>query len=158
MNKFYTSLLIFFLSFIVVRSDCQSKHTVYFEALGNGLIYSINYDYGFSDDVVGWGLRLGVGYTPFSDSNFLTIPCMVNYVIGKERHFLEIGAGAVFFTGDAHFLGDYSYDDSFGATMNISYRFQPSQGGLFFKGGVAPVLSDEISTALWPQVALGISF
>ena len=151
-------LIVFAFLSMSINSYGQAKNSIYFEALGNGLVYSLNYDLRLGDQINGFGARLGCGYTPLSDSNFLTIPAMANYLFGNQNHFLEIGAGVVYYNGDAHFIGDYSYDNNLASTINISYRYQPKDGGLLWRIGWTPVFSDEFNSAIWIGAGVGYCF
>ena len=141
----------------------EKPNSIYFEALGNGGLYSVNYDRMFTETIGG---RIGFSYIPeidfiFSSINdLMVIPVMLNYFIGSVNHKLELGAGIAyvsFTSGD--FLGFESSSGSSGVTgtATIGYRYQPANGGFLFRIGFTPMFNDE-----WFQpfdgVSLGFGF
>ncbi|RYY95611.1 MAG: hypothetical protein EOO11_15440 [Chitinophagaceae bacterium] len=79
----------------------------YLELLGPGLLNSLHYDTrlvaGRRD---GWGVRAGIGYwkvptiSHYNDTlkqGLISIPLMVNYLVGSRRGFLELGLGITYF-------------------------------------------------------------
>ena len=119
----------------------QSKpNSIYLEFLGNGGLYSVNYDRLFSDDV---GVRIGFMYFEAdkfifaNDLQILIIPITLNYLIGSGNHKLELGGGPLiaFASGRASFFGLFEGEkrsgSRVGATATIGYRYQKSYGGLY---------------------------
>lgn len=87
-KKFYLALTFLFITQLAFSQS--RSHVFYAEALGNGIIYSLNYDVRFLASYRGLGLRIGGGVTP--DDTFL--PVQLNFVIGR-KHALEIGGGYI---------------------------------------------------------------
>jgi len=135
-------------------SGAYAKNCVYFEALGQGMFYSFNYEYMFTPHLSG-----RVGYTNWSIPIFFLVsagvvnyqggPVMLNYLWGDGDHHLETGIGAV--------LGAARYDGVgtiFGenisvkykffplGTATVGYRYQPREGGFLFKLGVTPIFNE----------------
>lgn len=139
--------LLFFLN----NSEAQSSKVVYGELLGNGIIWgSINYDQRFTNENDGLGFRLGVGIL-YPQRGEFTFPVLINYLIGKKKHQLEIGAGIVYLT---HNISFNSGDDLSGLafTGSVNYRLNFDSGNVF-RIGYTPII-DKTSFPIW----LGISF
>jgi hypothetical protein len=129
-----------------------TRHCVYFEGLGQGMLYSVNYEYRFLES-----LSARVGYTGWDmPSIFLFpliagragiqgFPLMANYLLGGDGNYLELGVGAVIlsvsFDGREVFFG--SEIDGSGAitlyTATVGFRMQPAEGGLLFKVAFTPL-------------------
>lgn len=122
-----------------------AKNTVYIEFLGQGVLGSINYDYRFHPN---FSFRIGVGYALF----LYSFPAMINFLIGTETpHHLELGAGFVLM----------SYKDLSGIvpTANLGYKFQPKNGGFFFKIAWTPFIHSEAEELIkWGGISIGYTF
>jgi hypothetical protein len=128
------------------------RNTVYFELFGTGIFYSVNYERRISPHVslragfTSWSLHGGLftilGIEKLSMTAF---PVMVNYLTGpmKSSH-LEIGAGLMpsFFSGKALFTGSEGANNQslLVGTASIGYRYQPPDGGFFFRIALTPLL------------------
>ena len=141
------------------NSFCQSKNAAYVELLGNGLVISANYDMRFSNKAGGLGGRIGFGYlgnpTKSINSSVYTFPVVVNYLIGKEGKFLEIGAGFTYVTGSPDFS---DIQDEAAVTFTLMYRSQPLDGGFMWKIGFSPILGSESYPIYFPGVSFGYSW
>lgn len=155
--------LFMFLGGMVFNANAQKRNAVYVEALGNGLIYSVNYDYQLLQST-NLGVRLGVNFFNRSE-NVLMFPAHIRYVIGN-KHGLEIGAGLTY---QFRFANDQSSNSEdvhlvvpSGALM---YRFQ-ADNGLLLRAGLAPTFvkydkKAKISPAFlyfWPGASIGYAF
>lgn len=83
----------------VDSSDVNSKNAIYFELVGHGGLYSLNYERVFDTKRT---LRAGVSYLNDSDSflsfHYLSIPISVSELLPIDRDsFLEIGMFNSFF-------------------------------------------------------------
>lgn len=114
------------------------KNSIYFELLGNGLVYSVNYDRIYKQkrnrlQSIRLGLSVGTIYT--------ALPFEFNYLKGKKGHYIEKSLGFAFLVTDKRSLSHY-YDDFLKAysTARFGYRYQPNVGGFFFKAGVGVVM------------------
>lgn len=144
------------------------KNAVFFELLGPGVFYSVNYDRRISDH-----MSLRGGFTTWSLHGILltmlgierlsmtAIPVMVNYITGpmKSSHF-EIGAGLMpsFVSGKAFFTEEAASS----ATLllgiaSIGYRYQRPDGGFFFRAAVTPLFSQH-DTAVSGGLSFGFGF
>ncbi|MBN2424856.1 MAG: hypothetical protein JXR46_08130 [Calditrichaceae bacterium] len=88
MKKVYIS---FFLLICTNQLFCQEKNdnSFYLELLGNGGLYSFNYEYNFYDSL---NARIGLSYS-FALFEMITIPIMINYVNPQNAISPEIGIG-----------------------------------------------------------------
>jgi hypothetical protein len=131
------------------------RNAVYFELFGPGILYSVNYERRISPHV-----SLRAGFTTWSlghsiltlflleESKFTAFPVMVNYITGpmKSHHF-EIGAGVMpsFFSGKAFFSDEDAKDQSLLLGIgSLGYRYQPPDGGFFFRVTLTPLLGQNI--------------
>ncbi len=165
MKKIY--LLIFSLftcsSILFAQSSDTTKRaqSVYFELLGPGGFYSANYDTRFSKRQDGPGIRVGVSYTSVDQASLFTLPVQVNYLLGKNGKYFEVGLGATYASTRADFFDSTESDEKgstvFG-TMNFGYRRQPIEGGFLFRAGVAPIFHNRDFIPYWPYLSFGYSF
>ncbi|MEN3038535.1 MAG: hypothetical protein ABDI07_05165 [Candidatus Kryptonium sp.] len=139
------------------KEDKYAKSSVYLEIFGQGLIFSLNYDYRFKPNL---SAKVGVGYALSAASVIATI----NYLTFPESsHHLEIGGGIVYLE-----VGSGVEAELFiFPTANIGYRFQPKKGELFFRIAWTPLLSfliyeatkEDISKQLaWSGISIGYTF
>jgi hypothetical protein len=86
------------------------------------------------------------------------VPLQLNYLLGKNDKYFEIGAGATYasFNSGSDFLGFKSTPSSssqlFG-TMTFGYRYQPVDGGFNFRASFNPIIYSSNFTPFF-----GISF
>jgi hypothetical protein len=116
----------------------QSRNSVFMEALGNGGLFSINYERGFASSVYG---RLGFGSwtSQFmgSDTKMTTFPVMVSYFTGHGKSHAELGGGILL--GSAK--DDIGSNSILDLTSFIGYRYQSPGRGILFRVGLTPFLS-----------------
>lgn len=113
-----------------------ATRSVYIELGGPSVIYSLNYDFMFNRaSTTGWGARVGAGASAGGDFNFVSIPLMVNYLLGKHNNFFELSAGPVINFGDEMLYIDPEVAPVFGS-IYIGYRLQPADQGFLFRAGV----------------------
>ncbi len=132
-----------------VPKERTAKNSLYVELLGNGGLYSLNYERNLTDDVTA---RLGFSYLSLSASasddsasvTFMSFPLMANYLLGGGNHHLELGAGAtvLYASGEVESGGSRSSGDGVGVagTATVGYRYQPRDGGFLFKVGFTPLV------------------
>ncbi|MFI5309122.1 MAG: hypothetical protein ACHQ53_17330 [Polyangiales bacterium] len=127
-----------------------AMNVLYAELLGNGGIYSIDYERFFTDDIAA---RIGFGYISLSASSgtssahasILFIPVMFNYMgVGSADHKLELGLGPLLVNASAGASGvgkAAAHASGFGVagTATIGYRYVPHDGGFNFKIGFTPI-------------------
>jgi hypothetical protein len=149
-------LLILVSSNLLCSQIKQSKNAIYFEALGVGGLYSINYER-LSDDN-NYGLRIGYSswtMVLFGRTTFIGVPIMLNYLDGNKNHKLELGLGLEYVkVSGSEFWTNKGFSES--GIIGISsfgYRYQPMEGGGFFRIVISPLYN---FTGF--HIAIGISF
>lgn len=137
--------------------------SIYFELLGPGITYSFTYDSRFQNTLNGLGGRAGVGYIAVDGNTVFSAPFMLNYLLGKEGKYMEMGLGASYIsfstTESADESGVMFVDESqlFG-TMVFGYRSQPVDGGFMFRAGVSPIFGRGNFIPYWFYLSFGYSF
>jgi hypothetical protein len=133
-----------------------SPSAVYVELLGNGLLYSINYDHRIAPKLAA---RVGVmglgGVSDSSSAAVFTAPVMLSYLFGEGNSHFEVGAGLILAAGavdEVDPLEDESFSRAFG-TATLGYRYQRPDGGFIFRTGLTPFFDH---TGFAPS--FGISF
>lgn len=159
--------LITILAIIPLLSKAQkATKTVYAELGGPGFL-SANYDARLLRSNKGLGFRVGVGTVFDSYTAGITIPVGINYLVGKEKNFLELGLGASY----VH-LPSVNQDQPFNFPKEsfiapygwIGYRYQPIQKGFTFRAGVCPFFRDlnipkvVLSENIFAGLSFGYSF
>lgn len=134
-------------------TDRKAKNLVYLELLGNGGLYSINYERMLSNDL---SARLGFSYFSISASasssdgsqssakaSIVTAPALFNYMVGGKNHKLEMGAGATLIYVSASASGGAASASGEGVgvagTGVAGYRYSPADGGFVFRVGYTPL-------------------
>ena len=126
------------------------KNTVYFEALGNGLLYSLNYDRILAKHRK-FALAGRVGAARMPDINYqfdYTFPVEISLLYGKTNQFMEFGAGITFI--DAREFSNQQENPSYTLNneivrykvMRVGYRYQEPEGGFFFRAGLMYFMID----------------
>ncbi len=120
----------------------RNKNTVYIEFLGNGILYSANYDrllLKHNDDY--FSFRAGVNFIPqlknFSDYKVYGLILEPNYLFAiNAESFFELGMSISLFK-----LQNEDYPSNLITfTPRIGYRYQTYDSGVFFRIGYTPVL------------------
>jgi hypothetical protein len=152
---------------------------LYLELLGNGGLYSFNYDMrtekGRRDK---WGFRVGYERIGISGKDTSTgesssfkitgVPVALNYLIGKRKGFLELGAGFTYLifnlngrTVKPNELDNFDFD-TFGfngavmiGTFNIGYRHVPYDKGVTYRIALTPLV---ILNFIIPSVGFSVGY
>lgn len=143
-----------------------SRNAVFFELLGNGGLYSFNYERMLTESL---GLRVGyaVWNGPILDGDhpdrYATLPVTVSYLLGRGERKLELGGGVTFGQGTFDRNSDSRRDFSFrSVTAIVGYRSQPPGRGYLFRVGATPFYSLDHGDAAYPDpgftFSLGVSF
>ena len=153
-----------FLSFSQLLESSTKKNTIYAELLGQGTLWSINYERMFEvNDFVSQSLSIGfttrkeerdmlLGHSFFNagNGNYFGSPLAYRLILGKRNSHLELGIGltGLYYNGAGWYndgiCRSYSPDiKSFKSYLvpTIAYRFQQKTGGLFFKVNYSPMFS-----------------
>jgi hypothetical protein len=152
--------------FAQVPEAPAARNAVFVELLGNGGLYSVNYERMLTDQL---GLRVGFATwdSPFlSDGTppdrYETLPVTMSYLLGRGERKLELGGGITF--------GQRTFDRSSGGrdfsfrslTAIVGYRSQPREGGYLFRVGATPFYSFDDGEEAYPDPGLffsaGVSF
>jgi hypothetical protein len=144
-----------------------ANNAVYFELLGNGGVYSINYER-FLDD---FGIRVGFSYVSIDTNNgvdgsstkasLTTFPVVGSYYLGGKNNKLQLGLGATFFIVSAaessiNFAGNASGFLPVGTAV-VGYRYMPAHGGFNFGIGFTPIFGPNAFLP-WGGMQLGATF
>ncbi len=147
------------------REPSDNASQVYIELGGPGFIYSVNYDGRLSFNEDGIGFRLGIGGAYWKGSGHIDIPIQVNYLIGSDGKYLELGGGityapGLYLFGKAQNLA-YPEDNDFFGTFTLGFRAQPDRRqGLTFRVAFTPIFSISGTSGYFPFVGVscGIRF
>lgn len=158
---------------VSAQSDATPRrHAAYLELLGNGGLFSLNYERRVSPEVA---LRAGVGAWSGDDLfgagevSMVTVPLTASRIGGRGANHLELGGGVLLgrktFTAVEEFGGDESSENFASLTGILGYRRQAPGARTVFRIAFTPFLSltgDE-STAypdkgLFPSVGVALGF
>lgn len=135
-------------SFITTSLYAENLQGVFIEALGSSTNVGIHYDTRFAAGSP-WGVRVGVAYTNVNNKDFFnsrpdktkgwTFPLAINYLLGKKKHFCEIGVGFNIGLYTCTYIWnekERSTDHQTGhfLFMDLGYRYQPYSGILIRAG------------------------
>ncbi len=107
------------------------RHHVFLEIGGNGLLYSLNYEYRFAKAFV---VRAGGAYlylqekTTEKNQHIASLPITVSYLLNlcQQQHYVEVGGGAMLFLSSGTISSYKATTDFFpNLTAIIGYRYQP---------------------------------
>ena len=111
---------------------------------GNSGGYSVNGEYEIlSHDHYKVNARLGFGYIPVKQTNFLSIPIGVNLLTGNKKHHIEFGVGASYINGLSFTTIDnakYYPSNALYFVPSIGYRYDKLTKGLIFKVYYSPLI------------------
>ncbi|WP_162052335.1 hypothetical protein [Pontibacter pamirensis] len=156
-------LMICSLSYGQTESSKASRNNAYLELLGNGGLYSVNYE---RIVVENFALRLGFAAfkagTLFGEGNnsIITVPVLGNFLFGKKKSKFELGAGFLF--GRKKFTSSLNLDDNTNSSIidltgAIGYRYQPSTAGFMFRVGLTPFYALKGGSDAYPSSGLFLS-
>ncbi len=141
----------------------RRAQSVFFEILGAGGTYSFNYDTRFQNTLNGLGGRVGLSYLAVDGNGLFTAPVVLNYLLGKNGKYFEMGIGATYVGFNANEGGNdeeilFIDNDGFFGTMNFGYRKQPVDGGFMFRAGVTPIFNKNNFIPYYGYISFGYSF
>ena len=148
-----------------------AKNSVYVELWGHSSLYSLNYERQlFSLRKFKVAGRIGISYFPnlnnkLSSKEIFAYPSEIILFYGKTNNIeLSFGCTPVF----KLYSDDLSkvYDSYVISGIRIGYRFQPLQGGYFFRADIDPIvflpkyvkIGDNISDFLILGICMGYTF
>ena len=138
------------------------NNALYIELLGNGGVYSINYERAVTPALrvrVGAGVWTAVSFWSSAETRIRTVPLMVQFVPGGGAHHLEAGAGVL--VGHRH--RDVGESGAFASVVGlVGYRYEPPQRRFVFRAGFTPFYGFGDASAAYPDAgflpSLGLSF
>ncbi len=136
-----------------------SRNAIYVEGLGQGILYSINYDYRFTTDA---GIR--IGFTRWStggdwvmlfQSNmlFTAFPITINFLPGESSSSFELGIGLMPMIASSK--GQEQDETTVIGIATFGYRYQPIEGGIVSRIGFTPVFG---SWGFLPTVGISLGY
>jgi hypothetical protein len=137
-------LMIVTLSGVAFAQAPAAPNAFYAELLGNGLLYSCNYDRLFSES---FGGRIGVSYAFPGHTSLVTLPVMAYYLVGlgSGPSKLEFGLGAtILLQPEGQSLSFMAAPDEklrgtcVVGTATVGFRYQRADGGLIIRVGATP--------------------
>lgn len=157
MKKLFTLILLSF-SLAVMAQDAQKlsfrKNSAYLEVMGNGIIYSINYERLFTDNTVKPFIRIGGNEMHFDKSDTLRffLVSEAGIAIGKSKNLLDVSLGYT------HPLSELDKDRLF--FIRAGFRYMGAKGLLvrFAPMYAVNTLKGDVFSGLWFGAAVGYSF
>lgn len=137
----------------------KRAQNIYVEFLGQGLLFTANYDTRFSNKRNGIGGRIGIGGIGGGGDSFVSIPVSLNYLLGEGKNFFEIGLGATYASVSGN--SDSIFSDGGNTvigTMSFMYRLQPIKSGFSFRGGFTPIFTKDGFIPYYAGLSLGYTF
>jgi hypothetical protein len=145
---------------------------VFLELLGNGLLYSLNYERFFTAWSQRLGLRGGASFITYKISSangagnlvLATVPVVASWYWGPSSHKLQLGLGAsalyVSAATDATGQRFSGSEEGLGiaATAVVGYRYLPREGGFTFGIGFTPLLRSGRGLLPWGGASGGFAF
>ncbi len=142
---------------------------------GANLTQGAHFDMRFRKNKMnGFGFKVGVGgfslrrflSVRVAEEGIVTAPIQLNYVLGKKRHGLELGFGAlpVYAKGGNTEVAignqNLAIDniDLIGGLATIGYKFQPKNTGLSFAINSNHVITESAGTKSYLGIQIGIGF
>lgn len=145
-----------------------ASNAVFAELLGNGLLYSINYERFLWPIPI--GIRAGASFFTYAVSDvsgsgnltLLTFPITASYYWGTLHHKLQLGLGAtILYTSASSDSSGTSYGNTglaIAATAIVGYRYLPIGRGFTFGAGFTPLLRTSRGFLPWGGVTAGYVF
>jgi hypothetical protein len=151
---------------LLVDAVPESQATVFVEALGSGVYWSLNYEYtSYESRAFAFHVRLGACIWRLQKSgSFYSFPVHLGWSVGRN-HRAEASVGMTPFVVKADNVKGAGVEALF-PVLYAGYRFQQANGGLFLRAGalitpLAAIEAFETARGKWvwnPGVSLGTSF
>ena len=133
-------------------ADVKRAQNIQVEWLGQGLLFTLNYDTRFGKRRNGLGGRIGFGGLGGDGVALITVPVSLNYLLGNGKNLFEIGLGATY----ANFNDEPIFgNNNLVGTMAFMYRLQPVKSGFSFRGGLTPIFT---STIIGPYAGFSLGY
>ena len=158
-----TVILALSASSATAQPKTRPQDNLYIELLGNGFLYSINYERFLGARTtlrVGGMFLTGEGTAMNGNrlrAGLVLVPVMLNRLLGRGNHHLEVGAGPLLIYLTAQ-LNDWKTSQGFGvrATARIGYVYLRPTGGWNFRIAYTPLITDTVSHSA--GIAVGYAF
>lgn len=121
-------------------SQSVGQNAVYAELFGPGMSLSFNYDFRFQKTNSGLGMRFGIGGMKVRDVDILAIPVGINYLLGNNNRFFELGAAAVYIKDGFYIVREDESGSDVVGVFTMAFRHQPKGRGVNFRVGLNPVI------------------
>jgi len=152
-KKTFIILLIIITQLTYGQTDFDKRKSVYFEIAGSGGVGSFNYEKHFvkrNNTEFTW--RVGLSLAPIDKNNGtgIVFPLMINSLIGKNPHKLELGIGqGVTITTKGSFFAL--------TTAAIGYRYQSENKKWFYRMTYTPLISYLVDFQIqqWGGISIG---
>ncbi len=127
------------------------RNSIQVGVLGEGGIYSVNYERIFAKDFTG---KIGLS---FINKN-LIIPILAGKYFGKSPNYFDLSSGMIFAYYRDHYDENIEhYQIGVYGTMFIGYRYQPVQERFLFRIGYTPIFNNH-TFFHWGGISLGYRF
>jgi hypothetical protein len=140
----------------------EARNAVYLELLGNGGLFSLNYEREVADGVLA---RAGFGSWSFTslwtgaETTVTTVPLTIAFVRGRGEHRLELGGGMTFGRSRETFFGSSNFVSLTGL---VGYRYEQPGRGYLFRAGATPFYGLGGEDVAYPDrgffPSIGVSF
>jgi hypothetical protein len=142
-NFIKAAFLVFVAAFSLYAQDL-AQNSVYIEGLGNGGLYSLNYERIINER---FSVRLGASYVDLSGSMFglggnASFPVLANYFLFSKRDQLELGVGFVLVVNHQESFDIFQSQPATG-TSYIGFRDEDPQSHLLFRVGCSQFYTSE---------------
>ncbi len=151
-----TIILILVSQLIFGQTERSKRKSVYLEIAGSGGFGSINYEKLFhKKNSMEYTWRAGLSIAPIGRNNKtgIVFPLMINALIGKRSHKLELGLGQgiTVTTYGSFFLL---------TTAAVGYRYQPATANWFYRITYTPLISYlvDFQVQQWGGTSIGYTF
>ena len=151
------------------------SNAVYGEVLGNGLVYSLNYERLFAprgSDRGAWAFAAERATSPTRSRTrpaaailqLASFPLVVSWYVGTPHHKLQLGLGATLLyvsaSTDASGTKYAGTSEGLGvaATAVVGYRYMPAHTGFTFGVAFTPLLRTTKGFLPWGGASAGIAF
>lgn len=156
MLKLVVAILILISNVNFAQTELNKRKSLFFELAGSGGVGSINYEKLFlkkNNTEFTW--RAGLSFAPIDKNNGtgIVFPLMLNSLIGKNSHKLELGLGqGITITTKGSFFSL--------TTAAIGYRYQPETKKWFYRFTYTPLLSYLVDLQIqqWGGISVGYTF
>lgn len=124
-------------------SQSVGQNALYAELFGPGMSLSFNYDFRFQKANSGLGMRFGIGGMKIRDVDILAIPVGLNYLLGNNNRFFELGLAAVYIKDGFYIVRDEGSGSDIVGVFTMAFRHQPQGQGVNFRVGLNPVIGTD---------------